>query len=99
MKGKPFQVLAVNFAESEERVAAYLNNYDIRLKVLFDKDMSAAKRWNARILPATFVIGPDGTVRYSLLGEADWTDPAVVRRIDALLRETTALNRPALPAR
>jgi hypothetical protein len=83
--GKPFKVLAVNFAESEERVKSFLDNYEIKLEVLYDKDMGAARRWNARILPASFVVDASGTVRYSVVGEADWTAPAVVAAIEKLL--------------
>ncbi len=85
MQGRPFTVLAVNFAESEERVQAFLNNYEIHLPVLYDKDMGAARRWNARILPASFVVDPQGRVRYSVVGEADWTAPAIVAEIEKLL--------------
>jgi thiol-disulfide isomerase/thioredoxin len=83
--GRPFKVLAVNFAESEERVSAYLNNYGIKLNVLYDKDMGAARRWNARILPASFVIDAGGTVRYSVIGEADWTAPGILAAIEKLV--------------
>ena len=83
--GRRFKVLAVNFAEGEERVKAFLDNYDIHLEVLYDKDMGAAKRWNARILPASFVLDPAGTVRYSIVGEADWTAPAIVAAIEKLV--------------
>jgi len=85
LSGKPFKVLAVNFAESEERVKAFLENYGIKLEVLYDKDMGAARRWSARILPASFVIDPQGRVRYSVLGEADWTAPGIVTAIEKLL--------------
>jgi peroxiredoxin len=85
--GRAFKILAVNFAESEERVKAFLENYGIKLEVLYDKDMGAAKRWNARILPASFVIDPEGRVRYTVLGEADWTAPAIVSAIEKLVSE------------
>ena len=85
LQDRPFTVLAVNFAESEERVQAFLDNYEIRLPVLYDKDMGAARRWNARILPASFVIDAQGRVRYSVVGEADWTAPEIVAAIEKLL--------------
>jgi thiol-disulfide isomerase/thioredoxin len=87
MKGRPFEVLAVNFAEGEERVAAFLENYGIKLNVLFDKDMAVSKRWNARILPASYLVGADGRIRYSVIGEADWTAPRMVAAVEELLRE------------
>ncbi len=85
LQGRPFTVLAVNFAESEERVQAFLNNYEIHLPVLYDKDMGAARRWNARILPASFVVDAQGRIRYSVVGEADWTAPGIVAEIEKLL--------------
>jgi thiol-disulfide isomerase/thioredoxin len=85
LASRSFAVLAVNFAESEERIEAYLNNYGIKLDVLLDKDMGASRRWSARILPASFVVDATGIVRYSVLGEADWTAPGIVAAIEKLL--------------
>jgi hypothetical protein len=53
--------------------------------VLLDPGRQAAKAWNARILPASFVVGPEGAIRYSVIGEIDWNGEQVVRRISALL--------------
>jgi thiol-disulfide isomerase/thioredoxin len=92
MKGRPFQVLAVNFAEGEERVGAFLANYGIRLQVVYDKDMAVSRRWNARILPASFLIGPDGRIRYSIIGEADWTAPKMLAAVEGLLKEAAVLK-------
>jgi thiol-disulfide isomerase/thioredoxin len=85
MAGKPVVVLAVNMGESESKVADFLGRFNIDLKVLFDRDMRAASRWKVRALPATFVVGPDGRIRYSLLGQAEWDSPPVVAAIRALL--------------
>ncbi len=45
----------------------------------------AARAWDARILPVSFVIGPDGRIRYSLIGEIRWDNEHVVSRISELL--------------
>ena len=80
----PFTILAINMGESEEKAASFLKPLDIDLKVVFDKDTSAAKQWKVRTLPATFVIDTKGNIRYSLLGEAQWDSRDFVAAISRL---------------
>ena len=83
--GRPFEVLAVNLDEPEARVRKFLTQMKVDFTVLLDPEKKAARAWDARILPASFVIGPDGGVRYSLVGELDWARDHVVSRISELL--------------
>jgi peroxiredoxin len=85
MQGKPFVVLAVNLGEPPSRIRTFLEKTPIAFPVLLDRDMSVAKAWKARILPATYVVGPNGKVRYSYVGELDWSRESVRRKITALL--------------
>lgn len=85
MQGKPFVVLAVNLAEPPSRIRNYLERMPVGFPVLLDRDMAAAKAWKARILPATYIVGPNGKVRYSYTGELDWSEESVRRKIAALL--------------
>jgi peroxiredoxin len=64
--------------------------------VLLDRDSSVAKAWRARILPASFVIGPDGRIRYAALGELDWSEEKVRGAITALLPADATPPRAAL---
>jgi len=86
LEGKPFVVLAVNLAEPEQRIRKFLEAMPVRFPVLLDRDGQAAKAWQARVLPATFILGPDGVVRYQYYGELDWSKPAIRDAILALLR-------------
>ena len=86
--GRRFEVLAVNLDEPEARVRKFLSQMKVDFTVLLDPEMKVAKAWNARILPASFVIGPDGRIRYSLVGELDWSHDQVVSRISELLPVT-----------
>ena len=85
LQGKPFVVLAVNLGEPPSRIRSYLERTPVGFTVLLDRDMAAAKAWKARILPATYIVGPDGKVRYSYVGELDWSQESVRRKIAALL--------------
>ncbi len=83
---QPFAVLAVNVDEPESRVRAFLEKTPLDLTVVLDPGKPVTKSWNARILPASYVIGRDGRVRYSVVGELDWSDPQVVKIIGEVLR-------------
>ena len=85
MDGRPFAVLAVNLAEPASRIRAFLEKMPVGFTVLLDRDTAVAKAWKARILPATYIVGPDGRIRYAHLGELDWSQESVRRAIAALL--------------
>lgn len=85
LSGKPFVVLAVNLGEPEARIRRFLSGMKVDFTILLDPERSVAKAWDARILPASYVIGPDRRIRYSLVGELNWGHELVVGRIAELL--------------
>ncbi len=85
LAGQPFAVLAVNLAEPEARIRRFLEQVPLDFPVLLDRDTAVAKAWQARILPASYVVGPDGKIRLSYLGELDWSRESVRRGIMELL--------------
>jgi thiol-disulfide isomerase/thioredoxin len=93
MEGKPFAVLAVNVGESGRVARDYAEKLPVSFAVLLDRDGRVTRAWSARVLPASYVIGPDGQIRYSYLGELDWSSAEVRSRIEAL----TPATRAALP--
>jgi thiol-disulfide isomerase/thioredoxin len=85
--GQPFEVLAVNVDEPESRVRAFLEKSPLQLTVVLDPGKPVTKSWNARILPASYLIGRDGRVRHSVIGETDWGNEHASKAIEALLRQ------------
>ena len=85
LAGKPFVVLAVNLDEPESRIRKFLSQMKLDFTILLDPEKKAARAWGARILPASYVIGPDGRIRYTLVGEINWSHEQVVSRISELL--------------
>ncbi len=85
MAGKPFAVLAVNVGESDRLAREFAEKLPVRFTVLLDRDTRAARAWGARVLPATYVIGPDGRIRYGHFGELDWASADIRAQIEALL--------------
>ena len=85
LKGKPFQVLAVNLAEPLSRIEKYAESLPLGFPLLRDRDGAAGKAWKAKLLPASFLIGRDGRIRYVAYGELDWSSDAVRARVAELL--------------
>jgi thiol-disulfide isomerase/thioredoxin len=85
LAGRPFEVLAVNLAEPEPRIRAFMETVPMQFPVLLDRDMAVAKAWGARVLPATYLVGPDGRIRYSYRGELDWSQVSVRKLVADLL--------------
>jgi peroxiredoxin len=84
--GKRVVILAVNLAEPDSRVRKFLDAMPLRFPILMDREATVAKAWQAKLLPATFVVGPDGVIRYRHLGELDWSTPQVRAQIVELIK-------------
>ena len=82
--GRPFTVLAVNLDEPESRIRKFLSEMKVDFTVLLDPERKVARAWDARILPASFLIGPGGRIHYSLVGELEWDHELVVDRVREL---------------
>jgi len=100
LAGQPFAVLAVNLAESEPRIRRFMEQVPLDFPVLLDRDSAAAKAWRTRVLPASFLVGPDGRIRYAVIGEYDWTQDGARKAIFSLLPPggVPAQPRAGLPA-
>lgn len=86
LEGRPFAVLAVNLAEPEPQIRKFLDAVPVRFAVLLDRDAKATRVWQAKLLPATYIVGPDGVIRYRHVGELDWSKPEVRRFITGLMK-------------
>jgi peroxiredoxin len=96
LDGKPFQVLAVNLAEPVSRIEKFMGTMPLHFPLLRDRDGAVAKAWGARLLPASFLIGRDGRIRYVAYGELDWTSAPVRQRVEQLLSEEAPGQRRAM---
>lgn len=85
LAGKAFAVFAVNVDEPEARVRNFLNQTQLDLPVLLDPNKAVTRNWGARVLPVTFLVGPDGRLRYRLIGDMDWSEESAVALISQLI--------------
>ena len=96
LAGRPFEVLAINLAEPLSRIERFLEKRPLGFPVLRDRDTAVARAWGARVLPASYLVGPDGRIRYAAYGELDWAAEPVQRRVRELLpASSAALAAPA----
>jgi len=78
-------VLAVNAGETEARISPFLRRSGMEdLPVMLDPDRKAIVEWRVTGLPTAYIVGPDRRIRYVVVGEIDWDDTSVQKRILAL---------------
>ena len=85
LQDRPFVILAVNVGEGARVTRAFAEKLRLNFPLLLDRDTKTTKSWGARILPASFILGADGAIRYSYLGALDWSEPQVRAAIERLL--------------
>lgn len=82
---RPFVILAVNVGEGARVTRGFADKMRLNFPLLLDRDSKTTRAWGARILPASFLLGADGAIRYSYLGALDWSDAQVKAAIERLL--------------
>lgn len=85
LAGRPFAVLLVNFGETRLRVNEFVKRESLGFSILIDPNQDAARAWRVRVLPSSFLVGPDGRVRYGVIGEIDWASAQALSVVEALL--------------
>ena len=86
LEGRPFEVLGVNLAEPLSRIEKYVEAMPLGFPLLRDRDSAASKAWKARLLPASYLVGRDGRIRYVAYGELDWSSEPVRKTVSELLQ-------------
>ncbi|MGH6611950.1 MAG: peroxiredoxin family protein, partial [Burkholderiaceae bacterium] len=76
--------------EGPARIDAFVRKINLTLPVVRDTDGSVAKSWGARVFPASYLVDRHGSVRYSVNGAVDWTEPKMVSTIRTLLNTKPA---------
>jgi thiol-disulfide isomerase/thioredoxin len=77
-------LLLVNTAETDDEVFAFLASVNMDLAPLMDRDGLVTQRWQPRGLPSTFIVDPEGRLRYLALGGRDWASKPYLDFLRAL---------------
>ena len=88
LAGKPFEILAIDMAEEKADVSAFMQRYKIAVNfpILLDTEGEVIEQWMVSAVPTTFIIDPQGKIRYALYGGLEWDNDEVVNTIKALLK-------------
>jgi len=75
----------VNAAEDEDTIFKFLGIVAPNLTSMMDMDGQITEIWKPRGLPTTFLIDPEGRVRYQAVGGRDWHEKVYTEFIKSLL--------------
>ena len=76
----------VNVAEDEDTIFNFLGIVAPNLISLMDQDGLISEIWKPRGLPTTFLIDPDGMVRYQAIGGREWSQPIYTQFVQSLMK-------------
>jgi thiol-disulfide isomerase/thioredoxin len=69
------RVLAINFEETSQQVRDFLDEIGIdTLEVALDTEGAVRRSYGIQAIPTTYIIAPDGTVRFLHLGELNFAE-------------------------
>jgi len=83
-RGKPFHLLAVSVDDDWPTVRKYFAK-GTPLDVVLDSSRDVPRRWGTEKFPESFLIDKDGTIRYYIVSNRDWSSSSVSACIDAML--------------
>jgi cytochrome c biogenesis protein CcmG, thiol:disulfide interchange protein DsbE len=78
-------VLGVSVDKNQQLYQDFLNRARVSFETARDPEASISSEYGTYKYPETYVIDKDGRVRQKYIGPRDWTEPAVMQSIRALL--------------
>jgi thiol-disulfide isomerase/thioredoxin len=95
LAGSGIEFVLVNTAESEDDVFTFLATVAPELTPLMDTDGLVTAAWQPRGLPATFLVDPQGMIRYQALGGRHWNEPVYLDFLRSLPGRVSTTTTPA----
>ena len=83
---QPFEILAVNVSDTENRIREFIKRMDLHLTVLMDRDSKVFEAWQGKVLPASFLLDRSGRIRYQVIGPLEWDSEEAGNIIEELLQ-------------
>ncbi len=85
MQGSKLVMAIVNTAEDEDTVFDFLGILAPDIVPLLDHDGQVTEQWQPRGLPSTYLVDPQGMIRYLVIGGQAWDEAPYVDFLEALL--------------
>ena len=83
---QPFEILAVNVSDTENRIREFIKRMDLHLTVLMDRDSKVFEAWQGKVLPASFLLDRSGRIHYQVIGPLEWDSDETGKIIEELLQ-------------
>lgn len=88
LAAQPFEILALNVGEHENRVKHFAKRTKLDLPVLMDSSSTVFNEWKIEIMPTSFLVDASGRVRYRARGNPGWDNEKTLSIIENLIKET-----------
>ena len=62
-----------------------MKNVNVEFPVLVDQNGDFSKLWNVVTFPSTFVVAPDGHIKYGVNAAIEWDDPEFIKKLKFLI--------------
>ena len=82
---KQLPIIMINTAEDEDTIFSFLAEVQVEISSLMDADGQVTEVWKPRGLPTTFLIDPQGYVRYQAIGGREWNQPQYINFLQTLI--------------
>jgi len=80
-------VLAVNVGEDVDSVFSFLGTVEPQptFLMVFDHDTNSVDAWGVRGLPTTYIVDPNGFIRYQAIGGREFDHPELINKVKSCL--------------
>ncbi|MBK1647074.1 TlpA family protein disulfide reductase [Rhabdochromatium marinum] len=84
LRDQGVQFVAINVDEDAATVAEFARAVGVSFPLLLDPGAQVTQTWPLRGLPTTYVVDPEGQLRFRVQGELEWDAPSVMQQILSL---------------
>lgn len=77
-----FAVVGLSADGEAQLVSEFIRRNGITFENFIDLNGKRAKQLNVKAYPETFLIAPDGTLVRRIMGEQDWSSPAMIKVLE-----------------
>ncbi|MFT5709187.1 MAG: thiol-disulfide isomerase/thioredoxin [Oceanospirillaceae bacterium] len=84
LKDKNVAMLAINYGEDKDSVAAFIKDYPIDFTVLLDENNVTSQDWKIMAMPTTIIVNSKGQVIERILGPREWDSEEMLKAIKSI---------------
>lgn len=97
LRNSDLEIVMINTAEDEDTIFSFMSIYAPDMTTLMDSDGLATEPWQPRGLPATYLVDPEGKLRYQALGGRPWDQPEYLDFLRSLINARPVTQKGRAP--